>query len=59
MTSDPHYGGLVFDAGVVTVALGAVMPFVFFDLPGLLAFVAQLTATVACSAFVLRLMDVV
>jgi len=58
MTSD-HYGGLVFDAVVVVVALGAVVPFVAFDLPGLFAFAAQMTATVACSAFVLRLLDIV
>jgi len=59
MTGNPHYGGLVFDAVVVAVALGAVVPFVAFDLPGLFAFVAQMTATVACSAFVLRLMEIV
>ena len=58
MTSEP-LGGLVFDALVVTVALGAVVPFVVFDFPGLFAFVAQMTATVACSAFILRLMDIV
>jgi hypothetical protein len=59
MTSDPHYGGLMFDVLVVSVTLSAVMPFVFLDLRGLFAFVAQMTATVACSAFVLRLMDIV
>jgi len=58
MTSNAP-GEIVFDALVVSVALSAVMPFVFLDLPGLLAFVAQFTATVACSAFVLRLMDIV
>jgi len=59
MTSNTRDGGLVFDAVVVAVALGAVVPFVVLDLPGLFAFVAQMTATVACSAFVLRLMEIV
>lgn len=58
MTSDAP-GEIVFDALVVSVTLSAVMPFVFLDLPGLLAFIAQLTAAVACSAFVLRLMEIV
>jgi hypothetical protein len=60
MTEDPHEGGLVFDAVVVAVTLGVVLAFAYYDdLPGLVAFVAQLTAAVACSAFVLRLMDIV
>lgn len=59
MTSNTRDGGLALDAVVVAVALGAVVPFVVFDLPGLFAFIAQFTATVACSALVLRLMEIV
>jgi len=50
---------LAADCAVVAGAFLAVSIFVRWDLPGLFAFPVQLTAAVAGSAFVLRLMGVV
>jgi|APHM01.1.fsa_nt_gi hypothetical protein len=51
---------LLRDAAVVAVAVAAVLAFAEVAvLPNLLAFVSQLTAAVACSVLVLRVMNVV
>lgn len=55
MTSDV---GAARDAAVVAVTLAILYGFTQASLPGLFAYVAQLTAAVACSAFVLRAMHI-